>query len=150
MESFESANYPTMSAHSFYCVIFFKWCPWSAVKGKTVLFHNFVANKTRPIFNIICWCYLSITVCIATFVCLQLWIRMIYSSGFLYSNNWPPPPLLWHPNSQHQDLPNKTQPIWRKDFYKKNLNILKSKSKEMTWVKWENSQSVPEYKWQEL
>ena len=36
-------------------------------------------------------------------------ISMIYSNGFLYSNNWPPPPLLWHPNSQHQDLPNKTQ-----------------------------------------
>ena len=51
MESFESANYPTMSAHSFYCVIFFKWCPWSALKGKTVLFHNFVANKTRPNFQ---------------------------------------------------------------------------------------------------
>ena len=30
MESFESANYPTMSAHSFYCVVFFKLCPWSA------------------------------------------------------------------------------------------------------------------------
>ena len=41
------------------------------------------------------------------FVCLPLWIRMIYSNGFLYSNNWPPP-LLWHPNSQHQDPPNKT------------------------------------------
>ena len=51
MESFESANYPTMSAHSFYCVIFFKWCPWSALKGKTVLFHNYVANKTRPNFQ---------------------------------------------------------------------------------------------------